>query len=757
MRKYLRYLIFLFLLIALAGAEPKYLNQPAATVYFRDSRLKFSSNPVLVENVLYVPIRDIADQMGLEFNYNNRQDFYEIKRAADFRSVVFKLHSTKIKINGQEDKLTYPVYLIKNQYYVPLNDFLWTLGYFVRIDGSKYIILTKIKDISWENRNLKITAEAPLEVKLTPLLSGYEITIFNTILGRHAEELEIEDGGVKRISYYQESLQPARIRVILSTAGRIPYTAFQEDSENSYLIKLNYQPLAKSAVSRPEISKTEIISKLPGQEISQPKYSTGARLFPSNIVLWLPEKLILSKNNSNFVLAGKLIQNIPLKSFNGVIYVPFNKIFSTLNCRLENNELYVPDGKKYQISGSNISGVGVNEQYNILKLDEVYVPLVQTLRLTGYGAYFSDNQIYINPRIYELAYLEDNNGSRLVIKANGRLAPKTITYLKNPYRCLIDIPYAAYDAPLNILRPQNNYCVQVRGAQFDRGIVRIVLELTDQKNKPVLTYTENNLLALVLDKKAVAAGEILIAQTPKLAPKVIQIEQEEVVPVEQVYSVSTAEESPSVSRVAETIQFVTQNVPQEPSEKFTAVKKPAVNIIKGLKIAILPGHGGEDVGAISRTGYMEKIPTLEVAKKLAKLLSDNGAVPLLCRDNDINVSLDNQAEFSLKNNADVLVSIHFNSFTDESVNGAESYYYKDIDYALARAVHDEIIRTTGVKNKGLKKAQMHNLNHTTMPGVLVEPAFMSNRKEEMLIKSDIYQWKLAKAIYRGIEHYLQNK
>jgi len=134
-------------------------------------------------------------------------------------------------------------------------------------------------------------------------------------------------------------------------------------------------------------------------------------------------------------------------------------------------------------------------------------------------------------------------------------------------------------------------------------------------------------------------------------------------------------------------------------------------------------------------------------------LQDGGALPLLCREDDRNVSLDDQAEFAIRNNADILISVHFNAFTDESVGGAETYFYKDIDYALSKAVHEEIVRTTGVKNKGLKKAQMHNLNHTTMPGTLIEPAFISNRREEMLIKSDIYQWKLAKAIYRGIENY----
>jgi hypothetical protein len=217
---------------SLFWAEPKYNDQYDISVFYREAKITFGSLPVKVGEILYVPIRDIAQSMGLELSYNNRQDYYEIKRPGDFRRVIFKLHSTKIKINDKEDQLTYPVYLLKNQYYVPLNDFLWTLGYFVKIDGKRYMIITKIKDITWQDQTLSIIGEAPLECSTAPLLSGYEITVFNTILGRHADQLEIEDGGIKSISYSQESLQPARIKIKVTTVGRPSYTAFQEDSEN---------------------------------------------------------------------------------------------------------------------------------------------------------------------------------------------------------------------------------------------------------------------------------------------------------------------------------------------------------------------------------------------------------------------------------------------------------------------------------------------------------------------------------------------
>lgn len=750
--------LFILFLIPLCSlfAEPKYVNQSDISVFYRETKINFDSAPVKINEIVYVSIRDIARSMALELSYNNRQDYYEIKRPGDFRQIIFKLHSKKIKINGRDEQLTYPVHLIKNQYYVPLNDFLWTLGYFVRIDGKRYMIMTKIKDINWTNQTLSVVGEAPLECSIAPLLSGYEITIFNTILGRHADELQVEDGGVRTISYYQESLQPAKIKIKLTTVGRPTYTAFQEDSENAYRVKFNYQQLAKSppVITSVEAPLEQKIATGEPEKLTSAGLSSGGRLFASNTALWLPERVIGAKASVDLVISGTLYPDIPLRSVNEIIYVPFDRVFKYLGCSFDGQTLIDNSGQKYELLSGQITGAGVNEKYKVL--EGGYVPLVQTIRLTGYGAYFSENKVYINPRIKELLYQRNGSGTRLLVKANNKIYPKNVFYLKKPYRCLIDIPNAVFDAPQNIIRSEDKFCTQVRGAQFDRGVVRIVLELPDEKVKPAIVYgEEGRVLELVVDPKAVLEPVTVVAQKKQDEESVIRLDSAESVKPETVYVVDTVPQTAGVLPVASGETTAAAEV--KPVEKLTLPKKPQTNVMKGLRVAILPGHGGEDVGAISRTGYMEKTPTLEVSKKLAKLLSDAGAIPLLCREDDRNVSLDEQAEFAIRNNADVLISVHFNAFTDESVGGAETYYYKDIDYALAKAIHEEIVKTTGAKNKGLKKAQMHNLNHTTMPGVLIEPLFISNRREEIMIKSDIYQWKLAKALYNGIEEYLREE
>ncbi|MDR1114532.1 MAG: N-acetylmuramoyl-L-alanine amidase [Candidatus Margulisbacteria bacterium] len=184
---------------------------------------------------------------------------------------------------------------------------------------------------------------------------------------------------------------------------------------------------------------------------------------------------------------------------------------------------------------------------------------------------------------------------------------------------------------------------------------------------------------------------------------------------------------------------------------------PRVSVLAGVRVAIIAGHGGSDPGAISKRGHKEKDITLVIAKRLQNLLREKGAVALLNREGDEGMSLNDQAQFAESNKADLLVSVHLNSFINETASGAETFYYKPVDYALAKSVHEELLKVTGQKDRGLRKSMLHNLNHTTMPGVLIEPLFMSNPREEKLILTPEFQQKLAQGIVAGLEQYLQDK
>lgn len=233
---------------------------------------------------------------------------------------------------------------------------------------------------------------------------------------------------------------------------------------------------------------------------------------------------------------------------------------------------------------------------------------------------------------------------------------------------------------------------------------------------------------------------------------------------------------------------------------------------KDFVVVIDPGHGGKDAGALGRRAN-EKTINLNVGKKLRDLLKSNmpDARVEMTRDDDRFVTLKERPNIANKRHADIFVSIHANSIDKKSplrnsINGAavytlglrrsdtnlslamreneviklepdyttsyqgfdpssaESYIafemmqHTNMDQSieLAEAVQNELVRTAGRKNNGVRQAPFWVLVGTTMPAILVELDFICNPAMEKFMASESGQDKLALAIYRGIERYRKN-
>lgn len=220
------------------------------------------------------------------------------------------------------------------------------------------------------------------------------------------------------------------------------------------------------------------------------------------------------------------------------------------------------------------------------------------------------------------------------------------------------------------------------------------------------------------------------------------------------------------------------------------------------RIIIDPGHGGKDPGTIGKRGKYEKDVVLAIAKKLKKLLLKNLNVDvLMTRDSDKYVSLKERTRFANRNKGKLFVSIHANWNRNSRVNGAATYFlglaksdealeiaqrenevikYDDnqSEYAtlteeqiilatmaqnaynkesqnFASFIQDELNKQTGLRNRGIKQAGFYVLVGASMPNVLVETAFMSNKKEEKLLSQSKFQEKIARAIYESITKFKQ--
>src|SRR5690606_13645230 len=99
------------------------------------------------------------------------------------------------------------------------------------------------------------------------------------------------------------------------------------------------------------------------------------------------------------------------------------------------------------------------------------------------------------------------------------------------------------------------------------------------------------------------------------------------------------------------------------------------NEVSSKTIVIDPGHGGRDEGAAGANGTLEKDLTLNAALLLGEKLKKAGFNVILTRSSDEYVSLQDRAELAYIKNADVFISLHFDSIDDSSVHGHTTYYY----------------------------------------------------------------------------------
>ncbi len=199
-------------------------------------------------------------------------------------------------------------------------------------------------------------------------------------------------------------------------------------------------------------------------------------------------------------------------------------------------------------------------------------------------------------------------------------------------------------------------------------------------------------------------------------------------------------------------------------------QETAGNAAETYCVVVDAGHGGIDPGKVGVNGELEKDINLQIANELKSQLEAMGLKVLLTRtvdgglyqESDTNkkaADMKARCEFITKNEAVLVVSIHQNSFTDSSVNGAQVFYYTHSDKGkkLASCIREQIISIVDEDNNRPIKANdsYYMLIHTPCPTVIVECGFLSNYSEAEKLTDSSYQQCLAKAIANGVLDFLE--
>lgn len=200
----------------------------------------------------------------------------------------------------------------------------------------------------------------------------------------------------------------------------------------------------------------------------------------------------------------------------------------------------------------------------------------------------------------------------------------------------------------------------------------------------------------------------------------------------------------------------------------TTAKEPTKDDGK-MTVVIDPGHGGDDPGKIGINDALEKDINLSISFYLKDNLEAAGYNVIMTRtdgsglytSSDYNKKLADmkkRCEIIETNNADIVVSVHQNSYNDGAVTGSQVFYYTHSTEGKRLAETIQMSFKTNVDENNTRMAKSNDsyymLLHTPCPTVICECGFLSNWEEASRLCTDEYQIKLAAAISEGIKQYL---
>ncbi len=179
--------------------------------------------------------------------------------------------------------------------------------------------------------------------------------------------------------------------------------------------------------------------------------------------------------------------------------------------------------------------------------------------------------------------------------------------------------------------------------------------------------------------------------------------------------------------------------------------------LKGVRILLDPGHGGEELGSKGPTGYPEKDANLFTSQLLARELKKLGATVNLTRDTDIDLSLEDRVKIIDEQKPDLALSIHYNALPDggDAINtkGISAFWYHPQGHDLAVFLHNYLVEKLNRPSYGVYWNNLALTRPHTAPSILLELGFTINPWEFEWITNPQEQKQLARAIAEGINEW----
>lgn len=338
---------------------------------------------------------------------------------------------------------------------------------------------------------------------------------------------------------------------------------------------------------------------------------------------------------------------------------------------------------------------------------------------------------------------------RLDLITDEGVQPKAML-LSNPTRLVLDLPNTKWLKP-DAEQDTKGKFEQVRVAQYNPQTTRVVVEVDDK-------YT--------LDSSEIKVQRMTdtrwFVQFPK--PRKMSKDERRAAPRQSSIAIAVPLPPPKVAT-----RPVTQPAARpatKPASRPAAkpAPRPAANptprpVAQSRYVVVLDaGHGGGDPGAVGIRGIQEKRVVLAITQEVQRLLAAKGLKVIMTRWDDREIDLQPRVNVAERNRATIFVSIHANaiSLSRPDINGLETYYYST-GGRLAQTIHNNVLRTVNVRDRGVRRARFYVLRYTSMPAVLVETGFVTGAEDGPRLAQRAYQQQMAQGIAAGILQYLNIK
>ncbi|MBL95327.1 MAG: N-acetylmuramoyl-L-alanine amidase [Magnetovibrio sp.] len=428
----------------------------------------------------------------------------------------------------------------------------------------------------------------------------------------------------------------------------------------------------------------------------------------------------------------------------------------------------------------------------------------------------SSNAYAVAVTITDIRVGQTEKTTRLVLDVDQPI-DASLFYLGNPNRVVLDLPQVGWRLPHRPLPKNIGVLSSIRYGLFRPGNSRLVIDLVAPSKISkawFIPYDGERPFRLVLDMTRVSQNQFFsYLSTPsiKVARRSGENDKKQMVfkdsnIIDNVNSDIFENNGSTVHKKQENknSSYNSQNIISVRQTKLKLPpRKPERNtLVIKRKIVIDPGHGGVDPGAIGRAGTYEKYITLGFGRELVRALRKSGRYEaVLTRDRDKYIPLRKRVAIAREARADLFISLHADSIKNKNIRGVSVYtlsetasdkeaaelaakenkadliFGKDfnnenpevtnilIDLAQRETMNRsarfanllilELRKSTEILRRTHRFAGFRVLKAPDVPSILLELGFLSNRRDEVNLRSKKYRRKISAAIITSIDNYFE--